>query len=330
MPEPEARASARAGIALSIVAPCYNEEAGVAELTRRIAAVCDGMAVRNYELVLVNDGSKDGTWSRIQALVAQYPQVVGVNLSRNHGHQLALSAALAMCRGQRILIIDADLQDPPELLPDMMRMMDGGADVVYGQRKERHGEGAFKLLSARYFYRVLSILADVHIPVDTGDFRLMNRKSLDVLLSMPEQHRFIRGMVSWIGMRQVPIEYSRDARFAGETKYPLRKMVRFALDAITGFSVKPLRFASYFGLAFASLAFLIMLNGLYEWYTQRTVRGWMSLMGVVLILGSVQLLMLGVIGEYLGRLYVESKGRPLFVIESVERNAAGLDDEVTS
>lgn len=330
MPEPEARAVARAKIALSIVAPCYNEEAGVAELARRIAAVCDGMAVRNYELVLVNDGSKDSTWSRIQSLVAQYPQVVGVNLSRNHGHQLALSAALAMCRGQRILIIDADLQDPPELLPDMMRMMDDGADVVYGQRKERHGEGAFKLLSARYFYRVLSILADVHIPVDTGDFRLMNRKSLDVLLSMPEQHRFIRGMVSWIGMRQVPIEYSRDARFAGETKYPLRKMVRFALDAITGFSVKPLRFASYFGLAFASLAFLIMLNGLYEWYTQRTVRGWMSLMGVVLILGSVQLLMLGVIGEYLGRLYVESKGRPLFVIESVERNAAGMDDEAAS
>lgn len=310
--------------ALSIVAPCYNEEAGVAELARRIGAACAAMSLESYEVVLVNDGSRDDTWARIQALVALHPHVVGVNLSRNHGHQLALSAALAVCKGDRVLIIDADLQDPPELLPRMMQLMDDGADVVYGQRSERKGESSFKILTARYFYRLLNALTDVDIPVDTGDFRLMNRKALDVLLAMPEQHRFIRGMVSWIGMRQVPIEYVRDARFAGETKYPIRKMVRFALDAITGFSVKPLRIASYAGLTFAALGVAIMLHSLYDWYTSNVVPGWTSLMGVVLMMGSVQLLVLGVIGEYLGRLYIESKRRPLFVIDAVLRNSAEL------
>jgi glycosyltransferase involved in cell wall biosynthesis len=307
-------------IELSIVAPCYNEEAGISEFARRVLAVCESMALRRYELVLVNDGSRDATWSRIRDLAASRPEVVGINLSRNHGHQLALSAGLALCKGDRILIIDADLQDPPELLPRLMERMDQGADVVFGQRSERRGESAFKLVSARYFYRLLSVMTDVQIPVDTGDFRLMTRKALDVLLSMPEQHRFIRGMVSWIGMRQVPIEYVRDARFAGETKYPVRKMVRFALDAITGFSTKPLRVASYAGAAFAAFGFAIMMNTGYEWYTHRTVRGWTSLMGVVLMMGSVQLLVLGVIGEYLGRLYIEAKRRPLFVIESVVRH----------
>ncbi len=290
------------------------------ELARRIRAVCASMALDDYEVVLVNDGSRDATWVRIQALVAEYPQMVGVNLSRNHGHQLALSAALAICQGERILIIDADLQDPPELLPRMMELMDAGADVVYGQRSERKGESAFKLLTAGVFYRFLSALTDVHIPVDTGDFRLMTRKALNVLLSMPEQHRFIRGMVSWIGMRQVPVAYVREARFAGTTKYPIRKMIRFAIDAITGFSVKPLRLASYAGAAFAAVGVAIMAHSLYDWWTNNAVPGWTSLMGVVLMMGSVQLLVLGVIGEYLGRLYIESKRRPLFVVESVMRH----------
>jgi glycosyltransferase involved in cell wall biosynthesis len=224
-------------VALSIVVPCFNEEACLPQLHQRLGKAARASVGEDYELVLVNDGSRDSSWSEMRAMAANDPHLVAVNLSRNHGHQLALTAGLDLCRGDTILIIDADLQDPPELLPEMMRAMQSEqADVVYGVRNSRAGETAFKRATAHGFYRLLSRATDVHIPVDAGDFRLMSRRALDALLAMPEQARFIRGMVAWIGFRQVPFRYDRQERFAGETKYPLRKMMRFALDALTGFS----------------------------------------------------------------------------------------------
>ena len=302
---------------LSVVVPCYNEEEGVRELHRRVTAVCHGCVGNAYELVLVNDGSSDATWKLMCELSELDKNVVAVNLSRNHGHQLALSAGLQMCRGERIFIIDADLQDPPELLPKMMERMDGGCDVVFGQRIKREEETAFKKASAFAFYRLLNRMVDIDIPRDTGDFRLMSRRAVDILNSMPEHHRFIRGMVSWIGMRQEALPYKRAARFAGETKYPLSKMIRFAIDAITGFSIRPLRIASYLGFSFGIATLLLMAYVLVQYFLGHTVEGWTSLAVIILALGSVQLFVAGVMGEYLGRLYIESKGRPLFVIQEV-------------
>ncbi|MFP4054770.1 MAG: glycosyltransferase family 2 protein, partial [Phycisphaerae bacterium] len=206
----------------SVVAPCYNEEESLPEFLRRTVAAC-GQVEGSWEIVLVDDGSSDRTWQFITDCAAEDPRVVGVKLSRNHGHQLALSAGLTICRGERVLIIDADLQDPPEALPEMDRLMDAeNADVVYGQRGKRAGETIFKRASAAGFYRLINRLSDTSIPVDTGDFRLISRRALDVLMSMPERHRFVRGMVSWIGFTQVPYRYDRDSRYAGDTKYPLR------------------------------------------------------------------------------------------------------------
>jgi glycosyltransferase involved in cell wall biosynthesis len=306
-------------IALSVVAPCYNEADGLQELYTRVTAVSRSVVGNDYELVLINDGSSDATWSTIRTLVERDPRVIGVDLSRNHGHQLALSAGLTVCRGDRILIIDADLQDPPELLPQMMALMDDGAEVVYGQRTARAGESWFKTSTASIFYRFLRLLTEVDIPPDTGDFRLMSRRALDVLNGMPEQHRFIRGMVSWIGLDQRPLFYERHPRFAGATKYPIKKMVKFAIDAITGFSIRPLRVAVYFGLLFGAGGIATLIYTLYSWATNQTIQGWTSLMIITLLLGSVQLFVTGVFGEYLGRLYLESKRRPLFVIREVAR-----------
>ena len=302
---------------LSVVVPCYNEFESVDELYRRLSPICVDVAGDLHEIVLVNDGSRDATWTKIGRLCLTDGHVVGVNLARNYGHQLALTAGLSLCSGDRILIIDADLQDPPELLAAMMARMDDGCDVVYGQRRSRSGETWFKKTTAILFYRFLGTLIDIDVPRDTGDFRLMNRRSLDVLMSMPEQHRFIRGMVSWVGLRQEPILYDRATRFAGETKYPLGKMLRFALDAITGFSMQPLRVASYLGMAFGVCSLLLLTYILGSWISGRTVEGWTSLMVVVVTLSSTQLFVLGIMGEYLGRLYMEAKRRPLFVVEQV-------------
>jgi glycosyltransferase involved in cell wall biosynthesis len=273
-----------------------------------------------YEIVLVDDGSSDRTRLIIGELCKGDPHIVGVFLSRNHGHQLALSAGLHICCGERILIIDADLQDPPELLGDMMKLMvREGADVVYGQRRERRGESLFKRLSAVLFYRLMNSLMDIKIPVDTGDFRLMSRRTLDELNRMPERYRFIRGMVSWIGFRQVPLPYERDERFGGKTKYQVGKMLRFAIDAISGFSIVPLRAAVYLGFICAIIGMIFFGYTVYSYLTGIAIHGWTTLMTVVLILGSGQLLVLGVVGEYLGRLYIQSKNRPLFIIEEVVR-----------
>jgi dolichol-phosphate mannosyltransferase len=301
------------------VAPCYNEEDGLHELHRRLSAVCKSVVAMDFEIILVDDGSKDRTRAIIGELCDADPRVTGVFLSRNHGHQLALTAGLNVCNGERILVIDADLQDPPELLGDMMKMMDEGADVVYGQRIARDGESAFKKITASAFYRILESMVDVKIPADTGDFRLMSRRVLDELNRLPEYNRFIRGLVSWIGFKQVPILYHRQARFAGATHYPLGAMIRFAIDAITGFSTVPLRIATYLGFAGALVGVFFMGWTVYSYVTGITVQGWTTLMAPILILGSTQLLVLGVIGEYLGRLYMQSKNRPLYIIDEIRR-----------
>jgi dolichol-phosphate mannosyltransferase len=303
---------------LSIVVPCYNEEACLPELHRRLSAAAEGVAPRSYELVLVNDGSRDRSWEIILGLAESDPRLVGINLSRNHGHQLALTAGLDLCAGQRILIVDADLQDPPELLPEMIATMERErADVVFGVRRARAGETPFKRATAKLFYRILSRLAETPIPRDAGDFRLLSRRALDALLALPEQARFIRGMVAWIGFRQVPIAYDRAERTAGETKYPLSKMIRLAIDAVTGFSIAPLRLASHIGLGLfaASLVLLIYIAFLY--LSGQTIHGWTSLMLVVVVLGAVQMFVLGMIGEYLGRLFTEVKRRPLYMVSEI-------------
>ncbi|HEY1142660.1 MAG TPA: glycosyltransferase family 2 protein [Sphingomicrobium sp.] len=313
---------------LSIVVPCFNEEACLPELHRRLGAAARSAFGEDYEIVLINDGSKDRTWPVMRELAAGDPHVAGLNLSRNHGHQLALTAGLDLCRGETILIIDADLQDPPELLPAMFdAMREQEADVVYGVRRSRAGETAFKRATAHGFYRLLSRATEIDIPVDAGDFRLMSRRALNALLAMPEQSRFIRGMVAWIGFRQVPFLYDRDQRFAGETKYPLRKMVRFALDALTGFSSAPLKLASHAGLFLSFGSVLILGYIAYAWITGQSIQGWTSLMFVVVVLGAVQMFVLALMGEYIGRLYNEAKRRPLYIVQEVvggEREAGRL------
>ena len=309
---------------LSIVVPCYNEEACLAELHARLTASARSLCGEDYEIVLVNDGSRDGSWEKMRALSAGDPRLVAINLSRNHGHQLALTAGLDLCSGGRILIIDADLQDPPELLGDMSLEMDRqGADVVYAVRRARAGETAFKLGTAKLFYRILSRLAEIEIPRDTGDFRLMSRRALDALLSLPEQARFIRGMVAWVGFRQVPFAYDRAERHAGETKYPFSKMLRFALDAVTGFSTAPLRMASHIGLWLVAASVLLLGYIAFGFLTGSAIQGWTSLMLVVVVLGAVQMFVLGMIGEYLGRLYMEAKRRPLYIVADIAGHAGG-------
>lgn len=311
-------------LSLSIVVPCYNEEACLGELHARLSRAARGVAGESYEIVLINDGSRDGSWPIMQALSAGDPHLVAINLSRNHGHQLALTAGLDLCSGERILIIDADLQDPPELLPDMIATMERQkADVVYAVRRARAGETAFKLATAKIFYRLLSRLAEIEIPRDTGDFRLMSRRALDALLSLPEQARFIRGMVAWVGFRQVPIVYDRAQRHAGQTNYPLSKMMRFALDAVTGFSTAPLRMASHIGLWLVAASALLLAYIAFGFLTGSAIQGWTSLMLVVVVLGAVQMFVLGMIGEYLGRLYMEAKRRPLYIVSDIAGHVGG-------
>lgn len=305
---------------LSIVVPCFNEESGIGEFLRRAGLAAAAVAGQNYEIIAVDDGSSDATWDIISARSRDLHNLVGVRLMRNHGHQIAATAGLAVARGERILLIDADLQDPPELLLMMMPIMDQGADVVYGQRCRRAGETRFKLLTAAAFYRLLGRLTSVPIPRDTGDFRLMSRRVVDILLAMPERDRFIRGMVSWVGGRQVALPYERDARYAGETKYPLRKMVHFALDAITSFSTVPLRVATWVGFISAVIAAALVVYTLIQWLAGNTVAGWSSLMATVAFFFSIQFIGMGIIGEYLGRLVQEAKQRPMFMVDCVSRD----------
>lgn len=290
-----------------------NEQDVIAELVARLSSAIAPWQ-DDAEIVLVDDGSTDGTWEAIQDAALHCPALRGVRLSANRGHQIALTAGLEAARGARILMLDADLQDPPELLSDMMGMMDRGYDVVYGRRIERQGESLFKKATAYGFYRVLNAMSDVPIPRDTGDFRLVNRKTLDAVLAMPERSRFIRGMFAWAGFRQVGIEYTRAPRTAGETKYPLRAMLRFAVDAMTAFSTKPLRLATRLSFASLGVAGLMAIYVLRSLILYQTAPGWASVVLAVSFFSGVQLLTLGILGEYIGRLYVEAKNRPLYFV----------------
>lgn len=304
--------------ALSIVVPCYNEVATLPLLHQRVSAAAMAAVGEDHEIILINDGSRDDSWAIMQQLAAADPKLAAINLSRNHGHQLALTAGLDLCSGEQILIIDADLQDPPELVAQMRDTMEReGADVVYAVRRKRAGETLFKKATAAAFYRVLDRLTDTPIPLDTGDFRLMTRRALDALLALPEQARFIRGMVAWIGFRQVPFPYDRAERHAGETNYPLSRMLRLAFDAVTGFSTAPLRFASHASVALAGASLLLLVYILWGYFTGSPVQGWTSTMLVVTVLSAVQMFVLGMIGEYIGRLYIESKRRPLYLVADI-------------
>lgn len=304
--------------ALSIVVPCYNEEACLDLLHERVSGAARAAVGEDFEIVFVNDGSRDKSWQAMQRIAAADPHLVAVNLSRNHGHQLALTAGLDLCSGEQILVIDADLQDPPELLVEMRETMAREeADVVYAVRRRREGETLFKKATAAAFYRALDHITDTPIPLDTGDFRLMTRRALDAFLAMPEQARFIRGMVAWVGFRQVPFLYDRAERHAGVTKYPLAKMIRFALDAITGFSTAPLRFASHAAVILALTSLLLLFYIAWGYFEGNRVQGWTSTMLVVVVLSAVQMFAIGMIGEYLGRLYVESKRRPLYLVADI-------------
>lgn len=311
---------------LSVVIPCYNEQETLGELHRRLGAACAEAAGPDYEIVLINDGSRDLTWAAMAALASGDPRVVAVNLARNFGKELALSAGLELARGERVLIMDADLQDPPELIATMMTKMDAGCDVVYGLRPERAGESWPKRAASAAFYRLLGWLVDIAIPRDTGDFRLMSRRVVDILLAMPETHRYIRGLVSWVGLRQEPLAYRRPPRHAGRTKFTPGKLVALAFDAVSAFSIRPLRLASYLGLLAGAGALLLLVYVMWSWLAGVAVEGWTSLMLVVLLLNSAQLIVIGIMGEYLGRTYLESKRRPLFVVERILRADRASND----
>ncbi|HTB81623.1 MAG TPA: glycosyltransferase family 2 protein [Opitutaceae bacterium] len=298
---------------LSIVVPCYNEESILAQTMARLHASAQATG-RSYEIVAVDDGSLDRTWEIIAAEARRDPRLHGIRFSRNFGHQMALTAGLKRSRGSEVLIIDADLQDPPELLAPMLAKRAEGFDIVYGQRRSRAGETWFKLATAKIFYRLIGFLAEVSIPPDTGDFRLMSRRAVDAFLLLPETSRFVRGMVAWIGYPQVAVPYDRAARTAGTTKYSLTKMLRFAADGVTGFSIKPLRLASLISAGLFGTASLITLWAVITWLYHGTVRGWTSLIVTVLFIGGVQTLILGIIGEYIGRLFLEVKHRPLYLV----------------
>jgi dolichol-phosphate mannosyltransferase len=277
------------------------------ELLKRLVAACTDVADEDFEIVLVDDSSSDRTRALLREAQRDDPRIVAVFLSRNHGHQLALTADLSVARGARVFVLDADLQDPPELLGPMVARMDEGYDVVYGRRRPRKDETAFKQASARTFHRLLSRLVEFDIPLDTGDFRLMSRRVTDLLNEMPERHRLIGGVISWVGYLQIALEYDRDPRFAGETTYPLKKMLRFAADAITSFSTVPLRVATWLGFTFVTLSFLLIIIPLVAWASGATIQGWTSIMIIVLLIGGIELTTMGVLGEYVGRRYMQSK-----------------------
>lgn len=302
---------------LSIVVPCYNEELVIEETAKRLLETCGLLPDSlDYEIILVNDGSKDKTQSLGASLADNNPHVKLVNFSRNFGHQLAVTAGIDYAKGDAVVLIDADLQDPPHVILEMVEKWQEGYDVVYGQRTLRKGETSFKRYSAKAFYRILNRYSSVPIPLDTGDFRLMSRKVVDVLKNMPESDRFIRGMVSWAGFKQMALPYERAERFAGETKYPLRKMLRFATDGLLSFSTTPLQIATAIGLICAALALLgiVLVIGL-RLFTDVWVEGWTAIMVTLLFLGGVQLISIGILGEYIGRIYVQSKMRPNYVVD---------------
>lgn len=302
---------------LSLVIPIFNEEASIPELERRLLVVLGRLeaSVDSWEVVFVDDGSRDASFALLEDMARREPRFRLVSFARNFGHQMAITAGLDRAEGDAVVVLDADLQDPPEVIEEMIQKWREGFDVVFGVRRSRRGETAFKLLTAAAFYRVFrSMLGGLEVPVDAGDFRLMSRPAVLALRALGERHRFVRGMVAWIGFRQAAVAYDRDARFAGETKYPLRKMLRFALDGITSFSIIPLRIATWLGILAGVIAIGIGMWAVYvKFYMAGVVTGWTTIMMLVAFGSSAQLLMTGILGEYVGRIYEEVKGRPLYV-----------------
>jgi len=296
---------------LSVVAPMYEEEATVDPFTERVATALQGF---NYELILVNDGSKDGTRDAMAAAATRDPRVKVVSLARNFGHQPALTAGLEHARGDVVVMLDGDLQDPPEVIPEMVERWKEGVDVVYAVREQRLGETLFKRVTARGFYTVFRRLTGLDLAVESGDFRLMDRRALDALLAMPERNRFLRGMTVWIGFTQTAVPFVRQERHAGVTKYPLRKMLRFSFDAITSFSSRPLQWAMVLGFFFSAIAFLAIPLTVVARYADIFSKGVPTTIIIVLLLGGIQLITVGIIGEYVGRIYDEVKHRPLYVV----------------
>jgi dolichol-phosphate mannosyltransferase len=302
---------------LSVIVPCFNEEAVVAECQRRLAGILNSLDNLEYEIIYIDDGSRDGTFEILKTLHAGDPQRVKVlRFSRNFGHQVAVTAGVEHARGEGVIVIDADLQDPPEVIPEMVAAWRSGAHVVYGKRVRRDGDSLFKRMTARGFYRLMNWVSDCRIPTNTGDFRLMDRAVVDAFLAMPERDRFIRGMVSWTGFVQQPVYIHRQPRFAGKTKYPLYRMLKFAADGIFSFSRKPLKIATGMGFIASGIALLGICYALVlRLFTSIWVTGWTALFMAILFLGGVQLICLGIIGEYVGRIYGEVKHRPLYLVQ---------------
>lgn len=301
---------------ISWVVPCFNEEKVILETLKRIRIVSEKLNKFEWELILINDGSTDNTKTLIKA-IKEYPfKIMLLNFSRNFGHQPALQAGIDNCSGSAAIIIDADLQDPPEVAERMIEKWEMGYEVVYGQRTIRLREHFFKKFTAFLFYRLFNFLSGIQIPLDTGDFRLIDKNVINSLKQLPEKGRFIRGLISWVGFKQVSVRYSRDSRFAGVTKYPLKKMISFAIEGLTSFSRKPLRVSTFLGFFFSSLSFLGIIYALYvRLFTQTWVAGWTAIVIAILLSTGVQLIFIGILGEYLGNIFFEIKNRPLYIIE---------------
>ena len=311
---------------VSVVAPVYNEEGTVGEFHARVCSALEGLP---FELVLVDDGSSDGSPLMLETLAASDPRVRIVHLSRNFGHQTALTAGLDHAQGDAVVMLDADLQDPPELIPTMLEHWRAGCDVVYAVREHRSGESRFKLTTARWFYSLFDKLAQVELQHNSGDFRLLDRRALDALLSMRERNRFLRGMTVWVGYTQAAVPYQRDSRYAGETKYTLSKMLRFSLDAISSFSHRPLQLATLLGFLISTMAFIAIPVVIVLRILGSYLPGFSALTIVVLLLGGIELIAIGIIGEYVGRIYDEVKGRPLYLVRA-RRNLPDPEAHTTS
>lgn len=304
-------------IMYSIVIPLFNEELVVNETYKRVRTIMDSTG-EPYEIIFVNDGSRDGTLGKVREIAKMDRNICLISFSRNFGHQSAITAGMDYSKGQAVIVIDADLQDPPEVMLKMIDKWKEGYEVVYGLRIKRKGETFFKKVTAKIYYRILNKLTDVDIPVDVGDFRLIDRKVCDALKKLPERNRYVRGLISWLGFRQTGVEFVREERLAGETKYPFRKMIKLALDGITSFSYKPLKLASYIGAAISAIGFLYLLVVIFQkLFTDTTVQGWASLIAITLFFNGIILLILGIIGEYIRRIYDEAKGRPIYIVSEI-------------
>lgn len=302
------------GIKYSVIVPLYNEEAVIKESYKRLKKVMDNVD-GSYEIIFINDGSRDKTQSMMEDICKKDKTCRLINFSRNFGHQIAITAGMDYAEGNAVIIIDADLQDPPEVIPKMIDKWKEGFDVVYGKRTKRKGETIFKKITASVFYRFLRKMTSVNIPIDVGDFRLIDRKVCDAMKQIKEKNRFVRGLVSWVGFSQDKVEYIREERFAGETKYPLKKMIRFAMNAVFSFSYNPLKFATFFGFLCAFTGFIYLVIVFYQaLILKSTEQGWPSLVSISLIFNGIILIILGIIGEYIGRIYDESRGRPLYLV----------------